>query len=271
MGTIKLIATDLDGTLLDEKGHISKRNAEAVKMAIAKGITVCIASGRIHATCLPFQEELGLDTPLIAVNGAWIQHGERVLGRSPLAHDAFVDALSLSERHSVAALAVIDDRMAYLSEHREYMAELLGFYEADRHFFELPSRLELIERVKAQGCERLAFFSREIEALAPIRAELAQNFSQRLEISSSWATNIEAGALGINKGTAVAKIAAMYGFSPEEVMTLGDHDNDAAMLRFAGCSVAMGNASEIAKDAAMHVTKTNAEDGFALAIEKYAL
>ena len=75
---IRLIATDLDGTLLGADGAIPARNAEAIRRAREKGVIVCIATGRIHATSVPFQRALGLDTPIIAVNGAWMQHGENI-------------------------------------------------------------------------------------------------------------------------------------------------------------------------------------------------
>ncbi len=268
---IRLIATDLDGTLLDTKGGISARSAEAICRAREKGVIVCIATGRIHATCAPFHKALGLDGPIIAVNGAWIQHGEKLIERHALPQDAFEDGLRIAESREVSPMAVIEDRMAYLSEDKRYLDKLLGFYEDRSCFMELSSRAEMIERVKTAGCERLSFIGSDASALASLRAELTERFSQWLEVSSSWATNLEIGKAGISKGYAVERLAAMYRIPYEEVMALGDHDNDVSMLRFAGVSVAMGNACEEAKAAARYITGTNGEDGFAEALERFVL
>ncbi len=268
---IRLIATDLDGTLLDTKGAISPRNAEAIRRARERGVIVCIATGRVHATCAPFHKALELDTPIIAVNGAWIQHGERILERHPLPQDAFEDGLRIAEKREVAPMAIIEDKMAYLTEDKRSLDLLLGFYEDRSCFMELMSRAEMIERVKMSGCERLSFIGSDTGVLTKLRAELADRFSGQLEVSSSWATNLEIGKAGISKGYAVERLAALFRFERDEVMALGDHDNDVSMLRYAEYSVAMGNACEEAKAAARYVTGTNAEDGFAEALERFVL
>ncbi len=268
---VRLIATDLDGTLLDARGEISARNFEAIRRARAKGVIVCIASGRIYATCLPFHLQLGLDTPLIAVNGAWIQHGGTILERHAIPQSAFEDGLRIAEKHEVSPMAVIGDQMMYLAENKRYLDRLLGFYEERLYFAELSSRAEMIERSNAAGCERLSFISFETDALVSLRAELTERFSGQLEVSSSWATNLEIGKAGIHKGYAVERMSALYGIPREEVMALGDHDNDVSMLRYAEFSVAMGNASSEAKAAARYETAANDEDGFAEALKRFVL
>ncbi len=268
---VRLIATDLDGTLLNGSGEISARSADAIRRARARGVIVCIASGRIHATCLPFHRELGLDTPLIAVNGAWVQHGDRILERHAIPRSAFEDGLRTAEKHEISPMAVIGDKMMYLASNKRYLDRLLGFYEDRSYFEELSSRAEMIERAGATGCERLSFISFETDALVSLRAELTERFSKQLEVSSSWATNLEIGKAGINKGYAVERLAARFRVPREEVMALGDHDNDVSMLHYAGFSVAMGNASGEAKAASRYVTGTNEEEGFAEALERFAL
>ncbi len=268
---VRLIATDLDGTLLNPSGEISARSVEAIQKAREKGVIVCIASGRIHATCAPFHRALGLDTPVVAVNGAWIQLGDTLIERHAIPQDAFEDGLRIAERHEVSPMAVIGDKMTYLTENKLYLHRILGFYEELSYFAELSSRAEMIERVKAQGCERLSFISFEAGALETLRAELEERFSERLEVSSSWATNIEIGKVGISKGYAVGRLAEIFRIPREEVMTLGDHDNDVSMLRYAGYSVAMGNACEAAKAAARYETDTNGDEGFAKALERFVL
>ncbi len=268
---IRLIATDLDGTLLDTEGAISPRSADAVRRAREKGVIVCIATGRIHSTCAHFHRELGLDSPIIAVNGAWIQHCEEILERHPLPQDAFEDGLRIAEKREVSPMAVIEDKMAYLAEDKRYLDVLLGFYEDRSCFMELNSRAEMIERMRASGCERLTFIGADTGVLSSLRAELTERFAGQLEVSSSWATNIEIGKAGISKGYAVGRLAEIFRIPREEVMTLGDHDNDVSMLRYAGYSVAMGNACEAAKAAARYETDTNGDEGFAKALERFVL
>lgn len=267
---IRLIATDLDGTLLGPDGRVSQSSAQAVKMARELGVIVCLVSGRIHAQCLPFHTQLGLDTPIIAVNGAWIQHGAGLLERRPLPNDAFEEAFRFM-RPGISALAAINDKMVYLTENKGYISGLMGFKENGIHFSETKTYDELLERVRASGCESLGFYSDEPGALTPIRAELAARFPETLDITSSWATNFEVCAGGVNKGYGVERLAQIYGIAPKDVLALGDHDNDVSMFRFAGHSVAMGNASAAARAAAQFVTATNANDGFAEAVERFVL
>ena len=92
-----------------------------------------------------------------------------------------------------------------------------------------------------------------------------------LEITSSWADNYELMPRGVSKGRAVQELAEQMGIGPDQVMTLGDFDNDLSMIEYAGFGTAMGNASPRVKAAAKYVTLTNDEDGVAAAIRKFVL
>lgn len=268
---IKMIATDLDGTLLNSAGGISERNAAAIERAKELGVRVCIASGRIHATCKLFHDDLRLDTPVIAVNGAWVQLGEEVLEHHVIPAEHVGAGIEIAKMYAIPPMVVCRDRMLYFAENREYLKPVLGFYEEYSFFEAIPTLEEMLERVKAFGVERLSFICFEARELAELRAELGDVFQERLEISSSWASNLELMKAGVSKALGVKRVAELYGVERGEIMALGDHDNDVSMIEYAGVSVAMGNACEALKSRAGHMTDDNDADGFAKAVERFVL
>ena len=265
---VRLIATDIDGTLLNRQGVISERNLRAIHAARERGILVAIASGRFPENVFVLLERYGLRLPIIGENGARVTDealrllSERVM--APKAAEETLETLiSLGSDYFIfgdRAICTSTDGMVHHSElsQGERMKEL-GF----RYYHGPKEARELI-----QGSVH-KFFVCDNKPLAQVRQALQR--IPEIDLTQSSARNIEIMPSGVDKGRGVADLANALGIPMEQVMTLGDESNDIPMLRAAGYGVAMGNGSEEAKRAARFVTDTNANDGFAKAIEKYAL
>ncbi|MDO7268162.1 Cof-type HAD-IIB family hydrolase [Shouchella clausii] len=283
---MKLIVTDMDGTLLDEKRSVSKENEEAIKAAQKQGAVVAIATGRdLYEATVPLKKT-GLSLPIISANGAQIhdEHG-RLLHEAVLSPDQARHAMAVLKNENVyfevytnegvysddfeAGLAVVVDVLkstgAKLSEQ-----EIMTFAK-DRFDNGSIKLIDCYEKLLEDGAVvlKLLAFSLDAERLmsARDRLELDKNFA----VSASAADNLEITDVNAQKGIAVERLAQSLGISPKDVMAVGDNFNDVSMFQKAGLAVAMGNApGEIQKQVDL-VTKTNDEHGVAYAIRNYAL
>lgn len=240
---IKLIALDMDGTLLNEELEISQGNRQAIKEAQAKGIHVVLSTGRSLLTCRDYAKSLELDSYLVTVNGSEIWDSKGNLVERTLLHNDHIETMmELTKKHGAQFWAVSTDKV-WRESFPENCAEMewlkFGFNFAD----DAVRQLVLDELMK----------------------------NKELEVSNSSLTNIEVNAVGINKAKALTRVCQELGITMDHVMAMGDSLNDIAMITEAGVGVAMGNAQEVVKEAADWVTSTNEEDGVAKAIRHWAL
>lgn len=240
-GSIKLIALDMDGTLLNNDHHISELNQEAIKLAQSKEIDVVLCTGRTLKGCKPYAEELELTSYLVTGNGSeiWDSSGELV-ERTTLKSELVEMLWDLKQKHSIHNWAASVD-----SEWKNEMPE------------------DIIER------EWLKFgFDIEDHEVRKTLFHLLSDHEE-LEVSNSSLTNIEVNAAGVNKAAALAKLCGIRGYHMENVLAVGDSLNDMAMIKEAGTGVAMGNAQPAVKDAADWVTTDNNDSGVAAAIKRF--
>ncbi len=265
---IRLIATDVDGTLLNDGGVIPERNLRAIQAAQEKGITVAISSGRFPENVYLLLEDYQLRLPIIGANGGRIT-------------DENLRTLSEHEMPSPTAREVLElliDVKAdfFIFGHRALcVSRKDGVHHSELSQGERVTRLGFsyyrgIEEARAFVNRSVyKFFICNNVPLAPLRETLKT--IKGIEITQSNERNIEVMPAGINKAMGVRELAGILGVPMDRVMTLGDESNDVPMLRCAGFGVAMGNGSEEAKAAARYVTADNNQCGFAQAVEKYAL
>ncbi len=270
MCDVRLIALDLDGTLLDDDKGIHPDNITALREATCRGVPVAISSGRMIPRIEPVQDRLGFDCVLLAYNGAKVV-GTRAEGRPLIRHrpvpaDVADFFLSYSRRHDILLNFFHDDRLyAEASPARERFAELYSRRTGAEYRFGCLDEMagtkptKLILLCDPPQCERLRDRFR-VELAG--RAHVAISEPEYLEITDA----------GVNKGEALASIAAHHGCSVEQVMALGDAENDALMLEVAGLAVAVANARSSVKEMADFVTeKTNNEGGVAEAVRRFVL
>jgi HAD superfamily hydrolase (TIGR01484 family) len=283
---IRLIALDLDGTLLDSRGELSARNRAAIDAARGRGVGVALVTGRRFRDARPLALELGLDVPVIAHNGALTKHAHsletvaavlmpveaaRAVISTGRAHGA--DAL-VSDDHVGAGLLVYDHISpgnTALAKYIEWSRRVVGPDAAAA-----IRRVDSLEDYLDHDPLHVAFSGgcAEMERLAGVmRAELGG--AVRLLLTLYPKTDFA--LLDIlhpeaSKGAGLAAVAAEAALARDEVMAVGDNFNDLEMLEWAGTGVLMGNADpSLHERGRFHVTATNDEAGVAAAIERFVL
>lgn len=262
---IKLIATDMDGTLLNRKHEISEENKAAVRRAVERGVAVTIATGRMYASALPYAKQLKVDAPIITYNGALVKtvSGETLFERY-IDPDAVGEIFRFCRERNWYIQAYCDD-VLYV-ERREEKAR---GYEAMAGIESVAVGEELYQM--RERIPKLLLITEGGEASDACVKLFQAHFGGRVFATKSNPEYIEIVDPAVNKAAALDILIERLGLSREEVMAIGDSNNDLPMLRHAGVSVAMGNAADSIKECCDFVTEDCDRGGVAKAIEKYAL
>lgn len=284
---IRLLALDLDGTLLNNRGHVSERNLAAIESVRAKGVRVALVTGRRFRDSRPIALELGLDIPLISHNGALTKHAQTLqtvavlllpleAAREALrvGRDAGADAL-LSDDHEGLGTLVYDHLSGNnIAVHRyiDWAIRLHGA-EAGRN---AVRQVDSLENYLDHEPIHLAF-SGTCAAMDQLDELLNSELGSSVKVLSTKYLEQDFTLLDVmnpaaSKGAGVAAAAAELSIGAEEIMAIGDNYNDLEMLLFAGTGVVMANAPlSLREIPGLHPTASNTEEGVALAIEKYIL
>lgn len=269
--TIKLIAIDMDGTLLNSKKELPEENIEALQKAVQAGVKVVLCTGRPLVGVKPFIDQLGLtDDDYIIVNNGCSTHKikdlELVADRH-LTSDEIRYLYDLQKDHPGVQLTAFDrDHYFVVAE------EALPIIQWDASLvFTEPICVTLEELLSRDTVYFEAMIVGEAEHLDPFQAQYEAQLAERFSTVRSQHYIFETLPQGATKASALAELAEQLGYSPEEVMALGDANNDLEMLAYAGHSVAMGNSEPHIKQAARYVTGTNDEAGVAQAVKAYVL
>ncbi len=265
----KLVALDMDGTLLNSQGAISPRNKQAILAAIAQGTRVVLASGRPLEGMNWALEELGMignDDYVACYNGSLVyQVADKTLLRSQTVTGA--DAKSLASLASKLGVYVhafslkdglITPKHNYYTDHEAKINDLT-ITEVD--FSTLNDDEEILKVMMIDEPEKLS------AAIAQLPAEIYQQYN----ILQSAPFFLEFLHTDSHKGIGVKAIADQFGIHADEVICMGDAGNDKQMLEYAGLGVAMDNASDDIKAIANHITASHDDDGVALVIEAFIL
>lgn len=270
----KLICTDMDGTLLNSNNEISKRNLEAIKKASEKGVQVAVSTGRLFVSANYYADLIGVKTPVIASNGAYIRDKniDKVIYKSLLGYKNCKKVMEVMKKYDMYAHfntynSIITEKLVHSSKFYSKMNESLP---QDRRInIMITSNWEESFKEYENEILKCIVIDKDYEKLKLVKEELLKE--EGLEVVSSFVNNIEVMTKGVSKGNAVDILANYYNLSREEVMCIGDSENDLSMIKFAGMGVAMGNGSELVKENSDYITDTNNEDGVAKAIEKFIL
>ena len=260
----KLIAMDLDDTLLNDDGCISEENKTAIKRAEAAGLKIVVASGRSYASSKHYVKELGLSGLTVSLNGACVHdaaNGTMVAG-FPIEKEIIKDLLRDIEPFDVH-INLSSGEKVFCQGPSEYARLYSQMNRIEMNYVE--SLAELSETVSVGKL----LMSDKHEKLDSIRDILQIKYGTRLNIAFSKPYLLEVTDLQASKGAAVLRVAEMCGIKPHEIMAIGDGENDLTMIKSAGMGVAMGNAKEKVRKEADFVTLTNNENGVAYAINQY--
>lgn len=265
--TIRLVAMDLDDTLLSDDWTISSRVVQAVQRAQAQGVKMTIATGRMSISARPYAEQLGLDVPVITYHGAMIQHvlSGDILFRRVIPSAVAGEIVWYVAQRGVYVQVYLKDRVI-TTELNEWSREYARMASVPIEKEDLSSLLSQ----EPEGVEKILMMGEEadLDRLAPL---LGQRYGEKVHITKSKPHFLEMTDRTVNKGVALAALAEHLGIAQAEVMAIGDSFNDLEMIKYAGIGVAMGNARSEIKEQADIVTVTNQEDGVAEAIERYVL
>lgn len=263
--TIQLIACDLDGTLVGPDLTLSTRLVQAVQRAQARGIIVTLATGRGFPSTRQFAQRLGITVPLVCYQGAQIRalDGE-MLYEATLPLQYLTRVIDFCRTGDWELTAYHDDQIYQTTRRYDQT-----YYD---RWFGLPIH-QVDDLLTALPGDPIKFI-----AIAPtgrsgdqLEREIRRLAGAEFLVMRSHAYFVEGIAANASKGDGVSRLARRLGIAREQVMAIGDSGNDASMVEWAGLGVAMGNASPDVVALAGVIAPSQAEDGAAWAIERYAL
>jgi len=264
---IKLIALDIDGTIMDKTFCISQRVKSAVKNAADNGIYVLLATGRMYSATVPIAEELGLKTPLVTYQGGLVQEfyeSNQILMHHTLSYELSRQVVTDLRNYGIQINAYINDML-----YAENVSPILDEYAFKRNIPVISvnnfDNLENFEPTK------LLALDYDINLIDTVKNELKSKYDGLINICKSTPNFCEFVNNDCSKAKSILFLAQKAGIDRSEIMAIGDQDNDREMLEIAEIAVAMGNAEESLKKIADYVTDSVENDGAAKAIEKFII
>ncbi|MCC3376345.1 Cof-type HAD-IIB family hydrolase [Cohnella sp. REN36] len=261
--TYRLIALDVDGTLLNDDHELSPRVARAVLAAAEHGAEIVLCTGRGSTSALTVLEQLGLSGTVITHNGASV-----------------VDSVTREVLHEAEIAAAAVERYLALFRERGLHFDMNTAFDLfterlDEETSDMYERM-LTKPILRAAAEGMPPRTVKISIFAPKESldelELAwRDWDHELQTIRSGDFFIDVQHTDASKGAALSRLARMRGIPREEVLAIGNYYNDIGMLRFAGCGVAMANSPDEVKEAADEVTVSNNEDGVAVVLEAKVL
>ena len=262
---IKLIATDLDNTLLDKDGSVPPETVAALAKAEEKGVTVTVATGRSFASARGVAEKIGGNGLAICYNGSQI----RRLADGMVLYSGCVD-----KDVQRGIIEFVHERGLYLQmyDNDEIVVETLRLDMHNDPDLKFASHREVGDFLKEPLFDTPKMMIAADPAEVPaLQAELEEMFAGRIFCAQSEPHLIEIMPAAVNKGTALAALCQEMGIRREEIMALGDNTNDMHLLQAAGLAIAVANAVPRLQEYADYVCKGERSEGFREAIEKFIL
>lgn len=283
--SIRLIALDLDGTLLNSHGEVSPRNRDALQRVRERDVRVAVVTGRRFRDARPIALDLGLDVPVIAHNGALTKHARTLetVAVQPLPLAAAHDALRIgraagadplvSVDHEGLGLLIYDHLSGENYALRAYIAWAKRIHGEGN---EAVRKVDSLEDYLEQPPVHMAF-SGNCAGMSALALTLQEGLDTRVKIFCTNYPRQDFALVDIvhpeaSKGAGVKAAAEELGIQRDEVMAVGDNHNDLEMLEYAGTPVVMQNAEEALRQVSrFNKTASNDEDGVAVAIERFIL
>jgi 5-amino-6-(5-phospho-D-ribitylamino)uracil phosphatase len=274
----RMVAIDLDGTLLRRDGTMGERTRLALQAAVRRGVKVAICTGRRFRTTLPILAELQLAVPVIVHGGQLIKDAgtHETLHHNYLAQELSLGAVKFLKAHGVTPIVYVDlfteGIDIYLDNERDGHPFHLKYLEQNRphcHFVGDVTNVFCPQTIHVGALADRASLER-------LDARLEREFGPSVRHLVMNNTNNDGAFLeimtpGNSKWRALSVLIEKAGLTPEQVICIGDEINDLEMITHAGLGVAMGNAIPAVKAVAAHVTRTNEEDGVAHVVEQFLL
>ena len=273
MSTPKLLAFDLDGTLLNSRGEILESSKQAIRAARDAGVKVVLATGRHHVAARPYHYELELDTPVVCCNGAYIMDYSLPdpVYSNPLSKEQAQHIIAIAHEYGLHMLMYVDDAMTFevLNPHMEKLCAWASRQpEIVRpNIQQIASIPERMASAKAIHKFVLSHPDQDHFLAAYQRIVALDEFS----CERSWIDRFDITSSGNTKGSTLLRLAAQWDIDARNIIAVGDNDNDVSMIQIAGLGVAMDDGSEPLKRCADLIIGGNDEDSIAAFIESHVL
>lgn len=274
MSEIRLVAMDLDNTLLDSNKQVSNHTKEVLEAAIAKGVHIVPATGRIFKAIPEFLRNLKGVRYALCCNGATVydKYKDEIIYTNHLSKEIAYQLFDVMDKYHCTQ-DIYHNGQGYMEDR---FLNHLEDYKLEEHSYKLvhATRLEVNDLRKfieehPDGIEKIQCFFDDMEERKACMQELESlNIAS---VASALTNNVEVNQFGCDKGDGLVHLAEYLNIPISQVMACGDASNDTKMIEVAGIGVVMENGNEDLKKIANFVTKTNNEDGVAYAIEKYVL
>ena len=261
----KLMAVDIDGTLLDSNGVLTEKTKEAIIAGVEKGLIFTISTGRPLQGVENINRLLNLDLPYITYNGAMVIMGKskEILYEQRLSPEDAEQIIELGEKYGTTIVVWADNKM-FVKEIDEKVLDYKKISNVEPTVID-----DLREAVKA-GATKILWYD-EIDKINKYRTEVGKYLSDGVNFHPSRPIFLEFVDKKASKAIAMEKLGEHFGIKRSEMIAVGDGYNDLSMIEYAGLGVAMGNAEEEIKKKADYVTLSNDEDGVAHVINKFVL
>lgn len=254
MNNIQLIATDLDGTLLNSNHQISEYNKNVIKKADEMGIKIILATGRPTSAALKFLYDLDIDTELISFNGAMItDRNLNIIYQENLNSDIGINLINIAKKYNVYHQGFLADRWN------------IGFFDDKwTNFYSSIANINNytigFSNINDYSFSKFMFIG-ENNILKDIALELKETFKDSIYYTFSRPVYLEVHSPKVSKAAALKYLADKYNINKNNIIAFGDNDNDLEMLEFAGISAAVENAEDIIKSKSKYIIKSNEDDG----------
>lgn len=271
MEQYKLIAFDMDGTLLNSKKEIKQENLKAIDKAFAAGKEVILCTGRCIAELKEYIEQIPRLRYVVGTSGALVYDVKED-------NEIYMQAISIEQVHEILEVAKTVDAMPHILTKDSIVSR--GDFENMQHF-DMKIYIPLFEKVATKVDDIFEYYSEHempvaklnIYHVSPEEREKTKEKLKNMDLvlADAERTSVEISANGTTKGTGLEQLCKYLGITMDEVIAVGDADNDIDVLRKAGLSIAMGNANEKVKSICDVVVSDCDSDGCVEAIEKYLL
>ena len=264
----KLVVTDMDGTFLNSKDEISEENLKIVKELNKRGILFSIATGRLDTMIKPYLKQIGNNNPVISCNGALVRN---------VSKGEFYHAQIMETEDFTKVIDICKANNLIFSVYCEYTVYSESTEGRIKYFIQRNKILSEDEKVTIKIVNniytdidekifKVLVSNDDLKLLERIKGKI--NKIPGIEAIKSSSNLLDIMATGVTKGNALKNLAEILKIKREEIIAIGDNHNDISMLKYAGYSIAVGNAEQAVKDIVDLVTVSNDEDGVAKALRE---
>ena len=264
MKKYKLIAIDMDGTLLTSDKKILEETKKDLHYAKENGTTVCICTGRGYPAIKRYIDEIELEMPLILYNGSRIRMSDnsRVIYNQVIDQDVAMKVYDVIEAHNGTCCFWKEDKLYFnkMDEYTNYYLKLTGIS---------PIIVSSKEKELFSNINKFIWFATP-EYLEEVKSNILVNVSG-IDYFKSHSSLLEIVPPDVNKGHTLSELGKILGINQDEIIAIGDEENDLSMIKYAGLGVAMANAKPIVKENANYITLSNDENGVGEVIKKFII